>query len=318
MFRLVCPALLLASVSAIPLLVDRSTAAINTTMVYDFKNVPITKDIQYVPCFDNFTCTNIEVPLDYDDLAAGTTNIAFIKHPARKQPSRGDIIFNPGGPGGSATGFSVSPALSLLPGLLGDEYNIIGMDPRSVDNSGPNLDCFKGHPRVRDFYDLQYSQAVDARSKTSLRLYFAAAGGFGDWCLRTLGDDARYANTPATARDMLQYAELLAESNKRPKQEAKVNFYGASYGSALGDTFAQLYPNRVGKFVIDANIDGDDYYRGNWSESLRQTDEAVHAFIDMCFEAGPACAFFSTTLLLTLSRRRSMPSALISKGLLLP
>jgi pimeloyl-ACP methyl ester carboxylesterase len=259
MFRLVCSALLLASVSATPLLVDRGTTTINTTMVYDFKNVPITKDIRYVPCFENFTCTNIEEPLDYDNLAAGTTNIAFIKHAARKQPSKVDIIFNLGGPGGSATGFFVSPALSLLPGLLGDEYNIIGMDPRGVNNSGPNLDCFKGHLRVRDFYDIQYSQAIDAHSEASLRLYFAAAGGFGDWCSRNLGDEARYANTPVTARDMLQYAELLAESNEQPKDEVKVNFYGASYGSALGDTFAQLYPNRVGKFVIDANVDGDDY-----------------------------------------------------------
>jgi pimeloyl-ACP methyl ester carboxylesterase len=262
-------------------------------MPYTFKDIPITKDIQYIPCFQNFTCTNIEVPLDYDDASAGTTNIAFIKHTARKQPAKGDIIYNPGGPGASAVGFMIQPLrFPALPRLLGDEWNIIGMDPRGVNNSGPNLDCFDGKPEIRDYYDVQYSLAVDSRSDASLRAYFANAGGFGDWCSQTLKDEANYANTPATARDMLHYAESLAETQGKPKEEAKLNFFGASYGSALGNTFAQLYPDRVGKFVIDGNLDVEDYYWGSWGTSLRQSDEAVQAFFDTCFKAGRLCPFF--------------------------
>lgn len=292
MARSAITAILLATASASPLITARNAATTNTTTVYDFKSVPVTKDIQYVPCFENFTCTNIEVPLDYDNLTAGTTSIAFIKHTALKQPAKGDIIYNPGGPGNSAAQIFVGAQFATLPRLLGDEYNIVGMDPRGVNNSGPNLDCFKGHPEVRNFYDKQYDHAVEPRSQASLRSYFAAAGAFGTWCSRSLGDEARYANTPAVSRDMLHYAELLAESKGQPKEQAKVDFFGASYGSVLGDTFAQLFPDRVGKFIIDANIDGDDYYRGNWSESLIQTDKAVHTFIEMCYDAGPTCAFF--------------------------
>jgi pimeloyl-ACP methyl ester carboxylesterase len=166
------------------------------------------------------------------------------------------------------------------------------MDTRGVNNSGPNLDCFKGRPNVRDFYDSQYATAVDARSELSLRAYFASAGGFGEWCSDALEDNAKYANTPAIARDMLYYAELLAESEGSSKENAKVNFFGVSYGSILGNTFAQLYPGRVGKFIIDANMDVDDYYRGPWSKSLHQSDEAVYRFIDTCFESGPSCPFF--------------------------
>lgn len=65
-----------------------------------FKDIPVTKDLSWTPCYGNYTCVNLEVPLDYEDLAAGTTNIAFIKWAATKQPALGDIIFNPGGPGG--------------------------------------------------------------------------------------------------------------------------------------------------------------------------------------------------------------------------
>jgi pimeloyl-ACP methyl ester carboxylesterase len=292
MVRLSAFAAPLLTVSASPLTTRMPAPHTNTSMVYTFNNVPITKDLQYIPCFENFTCTNIKVPLDYDNTNAGSTNIAFIKHTARKQPAKGDIIYNPGGPGGSAAGFFVGAGFPTLTNLLGDEWNLVGMDPRGVNNSGPNLDCFKGKPELRNFYDTKYAQAVDARSEASLRSYFADAGAFGDWCSSSLLDDARYANTPATARDMLQYAELLAESEGKPKEEAKVNYFGVSYGSALGNTFAQLYPDRVGRFVIDGNLDGDDYYRGSWGESLRQSDEAVHNFIDKCLEAGPNCAFF--------------------------
>lgn len=100
-------------------------------MVQRFQDVPITKDIQYIPCFDSYTCTNIEVPLDYDKPSAGTTNIAFMKLSAAQQPALGDIIYNPGGPGGSAVGslFDVGPKLIKL---LGGSYNIVAMDPRGT------------------------------------------------------------------------------------------------------------------------------------------------------------------------------------------
>ena len=283
---------LLTTAVAGPLSARVPDTSSNTSMAHSFQDVPVTKDIHYVPCFENFTCTNIEVPLDYEDESAGTTHIAFIKHTALKQPAKGDIIYNPGGPGDSAAGFFNSFKFASLPRLLGDEWNLVGMDPRGVNNSGPNLDCFEGKPELRDFYDTQYSQSVDARSEASLRTYFANAGGFGDWCSRTLTQEARYANTPATARDMLHYAELLAETHGKPKEVAKVNYYGASYGSVLGNTFAQLYPNRVGKFVIDANMDVEDYYWGSWVQSLHQADESVYTFFNTCFEAGSGCAFF--------------------------
>lgn len=284
---------LIATAAASPLsLYPRQTnSTTNSTMVYGFKDVPVTKDIQYIPCFENFTCTNIEMPLDRDNPDVGSTNIAFIKYAAAKQPAKGDILYNPGGPGGSAVDLFLGPTFSSLPTLLGDEWNIVGMDPRGVFNSGPNLDCFKGQPELRDVFNAQYYD-IDPRSEESLKKYFAHAGGFGDWCSQTLEDAANYANTPATAGDLLGYAELLAESQGKSKDEAKVNFYGASYGSALGTTFAQLYPDRVGRFIIDAVVDVEDYYWGSWSQNLLQGDESAVAFFKECFDAKQDCAFY--------------------------
>ncbi|KAJ4304877.1 hypothetical protein N0V90_000405 [Kalmusia sp. IMI 367209] len=268
-----------------------STKREYNTSVSSFKDVPITKDIQYIPCFDNFTCTNLEVPLDYDDEDAGTTNIAFLRYEAAHQPAMGDIIFNPGGPGDSGVN-NMIVLLDKLVALLGDSYNIVGMDPRGISNSGPLLDCFDGKPWLRDYYYTQIYAGIDPRSNVTLSVYYEMAGTFGTWCTQHLNETAKYVNTPATARDMLHYTELLAESQGKPRGDALVDYYGASYGTVLGATFASLYPDRVGKFLIDAVVDGNDYYHGNWSQNLLQADASVEAFFKYCAEAGPACALY--------------------------
>lgn len=262
----------------------------NGTMAQSFKDVPISSNLQYTPCFQNFTCANIEVPLDYDNPDAGTTNIAFLKYESPKQPAIGDLIFNPGGPGESAVGFFLTN-LELLTDLVGDSFNLIGMDPRGVNHSGPNLECFEGTPAIRDYFDSQLF-SVDARNEASVKKYYEESGAFGTWCSRTLNESANYANTPATAQDMLRYFELLAESQGQPREEALVNYFGGSYGSSLGTTFASLYPERVGRFIIDAVVDVEDYYFGNWSQNILQADEAIEAFFRLCVEAGPNCALY--------------------------
>jgi pimeloyl-ACP methyl ester carboxylesterase len=282
---------LAASTAASPALLQRESNATNTSMAQSFRDVPVTKDIQYIPCFDNYACTQLQVPLDYEDPDAGYTNIAFLKYEAVQQPALGDIIFNPGGPGGSAIG-DLKALLPQLLEILGDKFNIVGMDPRGVNNSGPLLDCFDGQLWLRDYYYDQLYSDVDPRSSVTISKYYEASGTFGTWCTQNLNKTAKYANTPATARDMLQYAELLAGSQGNPREDAKVHYYGISYGTVLGTTFAALHPDRVGKFVIDAVVDGDDYYHGNWSQNLLQADASVEAFFETCAEAGPLCAFY--------------------------
>ncbi|KAF2709935.1 hypothetical protein K504DRAFT_501236 [Pleomassaria siparia CBS 279.74] len=64
----------------------------------------------------------------------------------------GDVLFNLGGPGDSSVQFPLSESSrNMVPDLLGSSYNIIYMDPRRVNNSGPSIDCFSGHPAIRDF-----------------------------------------------------------------------------------------------------------------------------------------------------------------------
>lgn len=71
-----------------------------STMVYDFNKLTPSNEIKWAPCYDNFTCTRLQVPLDYDDLSVGNISIAFIKMEAAQQPAE-NLLVNPGGPGES-------------------------------------------------------------------------------------------------------------------------------------------------------------------------------------------------------------------------
>ena len=135
---------LAASAAALPY----SGRTNNTATIED---IPSTPYIRYTPCYEKFNCANLELPLDYHDPEAGTTNIAVIKHDATVQSPLGDIIVNPGGPGGSGFDTVRFSAEKLVP-ILGNSYNLVGMDPRGVDYSRPKLDC-NAREGLSDYYE---------------------------------------------------------------------------------------------------------------------------------------------------------------------
>lgn len=80
----------LAAVTATPLL-PRD----NGSMIWDFDELKPSPELDWKPCFENFTCTKLEVPLDYADPSVGKTGIAFLKY-SSQNPSAEDILINTG------------------------------------------------------------------------------------------------------------------------------------------------------------------------------------------------------------------------------
>lgn len=292
MIKTALPILNLAALAAASPLVLRQNNSTTNGSASTFADITTTKDIQWVPCYGgNFSCVSLEVPLDYDNSTVGTTNIAFVKHEASVQPALGDMILNPGGPGGSGVGMVL--AYKRWRSLLGQRYNLIGMDPRGVNNSGPNVDPLIDTPGLRNEYAVEMGFEYDSKSPAAVKKTFVHAGAYGDFTSQKLSDDTNYVNTPAIARDILHFTSLSASSRGENPDESKLNFFGVSYGSILGTTFAQLFPDRVGRMVIDGVMDPSDYYDGAWTKSVTQGDDAVRAFASQCFEASSKCAFFA-------------------------
>ncbi|KAJ4348554.1 uncharacterized protein N0V89_009931 [Didymosphaeria variabile] len=287
---LILSSLLLAASSANPI----SRDAANNTMVYSFDDVTPCTDLIWTPCYTNFTCARLIVPLDYAEPTVGNTTIAYIKLSSPTQPAE-DILFNPGGPGGSGVD-SVLNANAELLNKLGTSYNLIGFDPRGVNNSGPSLSCFPNDPASEELFASQIKRPINSKSPESVVREFEIMGAWGDWCSNVhRNDSAKYASTVATATDMLNYAEKKAVAEGTKPEEAKLWYWGVSYGTVLGSTYAALFPDRIGRLILDGVVDVETYYKGAWGD-LSQSDEAVLSFATACQAAGKdKCAFYSST-----------------------
>lgn len=239
------------------------------------------------------TCALLEVPRDYANESTGTLNIAIIKKPG-STPDAQEVLVNPGGPGGSSVDM-VLQSHALIEAKIGNEYSLVGIDPRGVNNSEPSSDCFPGYPiQTRNFVLQDVASAADITSELALKTQHQSILAYGKWCseMFAVNGTAKYAGTVATAQDMLHYIKLRAKDTGTSPEEAKLWYYGVSYGSILGPTFASLYPERVGRMIIDGVLDLEDYYNGGWENSIDETDKVAEHFFRHCFEAGPALCQF--------------------------
>ncbi|KAG9198044.1 hypothetical protein G6514_000619 [Epicoccum nigrum] len=261
--------------------------------VWDFKELTPSADLVWTPCYQNFTCSVLEVPLDYSNDSVGTVNLAIIKMPGDTEDAQ-EVLLNPGGPGGSSVAM-VLQSHEAVQAKIGTQYSLVGIDPRGVNNSGPSSDCFEGYPYVarNAFLENVYTPA-DITSDYDLRQTHGYMNAYGKWCssVYAVNETARYAGTVATAQDMLHYIELRAKSKGEPPEEAKLWYYGISYGTLLGGTFASLYPDRIGRMIIDGVMELEDHFNGGWEKSIVDNDEASRFFFKRCFEAGPALCKF--------------------------
>jgi pimeloyl-ACP methyl ester carboxylesterase len=233
------------------------------------------------------------VPRDYANETAGTLNIAVIKKPG-STPDAQEVLVNPGGPGGSSVNMVLSD-YARIQAKIGSEYSLVGIDPRGINNSEPSSDCFPDYPfQTRNAFLVDALGLADITSEMALRTQHQSILAYGKWCSDIYGVNgtAKYASTVATAQDMLHYVKLRAGALGKSPNEAKLWYYGISYGSILGPTFASLYPERVGRMIIDGVLELEDYYNGGWEHAIDDSDKAAEYFFKQCFEAGPALCLF--------------------------
>ncbi|KAL4963747.1 uncharacterized protein BDV14DRAFT_209682 [Aspergillus stella-maris] len=255
--------------------------------VTDGDLIPPSSNLKWIPCFQNYTCARLQVPLDYGDPDRGSTAIAFIRLAARNATNNTrDVLINPGGPGNS--------------GIDSSEHNIVGFDPRGIGHSGPEIDSWPGHPENRAQFEKLFGTETSKASSKSLTNQLYAADLFGKSCTPSVGGtagSAAFISTPAVARDMLTFIKAEQRRLQGPVRETQLNYYEVSYGTILGTTFAHLFPDNVGRMVLDGVADAEDIYNGGWRHNLYDTDAAIHYFYEPCHSSGPqACAFWGPTV----------------------
>ncbi|KAI0818142.1 Alpha/Beta hydrolase protein [Xylaria sp. FL0064] len=293
MKRLVNPLLLLPSLGC------KADCYQNSGMVYGFDTIEPSVNLTWTPCFDDFTCSRLEVPLDYSNRSIGTTSIAFIKLAGKnatvESPS---IVIIPGGPGGSGVDL-LFEFQSFLGPAIGEQYNFVSFDPRGVNNSGPSLDCFSGNAEARSAFSRVHVTGVTNVSSTSLEEQYYSSSIFGEWCndaVEKKSPHGYYVTTPAVAQDLLTFIEAEAEAAGQSPSDAKLWCYGGSYGTIIGTTFASMFPDRVGRMLLDGIMNAEQYYTNDWRDAVDQMDETIDKFSTLCHAAGPEkCSFWGPT-----------------------
>ncbi|KAJ6604116.1 Alpha/Beta hydrolase protein [Mycena vulgaris] len=259
---------------------------------FDWKTLTATDGLNWTACYSGFECSLLQVPLDYDATEKGNASIAVVRIPstAPKSEYLGPILFNPGGPGGSGVSAVVSVGPSFAE-FLGPQFDIVGFDPRGISFSTPAVSFFNTAAE-RELWtpsdlNLRYP-SLNATSEVASNQWaqFQLIGQLAEE--RDTDEVFQYITTDNVARDMLRITEAFGFD--------KLQYWGVSYGSLLGATFATLFPDKVGRIAIDGIMDWEAWYSGNLTGSMTDTDKTLQTFFDSCVAAGPdGCAFYSTT-----------------------
>ncbi|KAK4195980.1 Alpha/Beta hydrolase protein [Triangularia verruculosa] len=203
-------------------------------------------------------CSHLLVPMDQFNASNNGLsnekhfNISINRLRGRNATANGNIniFLNPGGPGGSATSmvYGLGPQLHSI---VGENFNLLGFDPRGVGSSTPSISD--------DYWasGLKYSEA----------------------CKQAMGEHGEYINTPQTAAEMNSILNALGQRD--------MYYWGFSYGTLLGQTYATMYPERSKRIVVDGVVNQFQWYTSfTYPESTVDANNVFHGFLDECIKAG--------------------------------
>ncbi|KAF7795724.1 hypothetical protein EIP86_006889 [Pleurotus ostreatoroseus] len=224
----------------------------------------------------------VTVPLDYANSDGPKAFVALAKVPSKVSTSdrayRGPILFNPGGPGASAIDL-IRGAGQGFQAVLGEEYDVIGFDPRGVGRTLPLLNVFPDETegfrwRVQsDALPLpNITEDAVARLRAQSIIYAQLAES-------RVADVAPYVTTALVCRDMLS---IMAAHGRD-----KLQYWGFSYGSVIGATFAAMFPDRIERMTLDALF----------SDNLLDADKVLDWFLQECVAVGSEqCVFHASSV----------------------
>jgi len=213
--------------------------------------------IQWSPCYQNvaasfppalgahYECAQVQVPLDYDQPNGAVLSLALVRVPASDPDNyRGSLFLNPGGPGGSGVNFALyfGPIAQFFVGPVANQFDIVGFDPRGIGRSTA-LKCFGNFSQVvQSFPPIPFPVTPFEVS------FFEDAGELlDDQCTQRGNKVLEHMSTANVARDLDLLRKTLGNDH--------LNYLGLSYGSYLGQTYANLFPDQVGALVIDGVLD---------------------------------------------------------------
>lgn len=237
--------------------------------------------LTWTKCLQKLECATFQVPLDYREPAGRSITITAARAKATTGGARGNLVLNPGGPGGSGVTY-IQDAGLIVSAAIRREYNLVSFDPRGLTRSTP-LQCFDDK-QTDAFLEVDPTPDTAAEEQalrdSSNRLITACR----------LADTGlmQHVSTVEVARDMDILRGLLGD--------ARLHYLGKSWGTALGKAYAALFPKRVGHFVLDGAVDVTLPLTTAGIEQARGFETAANRFINWCIKQGKCVLGSSPTI----------------------
>lgn len=224
-----------------------------------------------------FQCGSIKVPLDWDKPSGKKIEIALVRKFTNN--AVGSVLINPGGPGASGIDFLTTNYNDIGTQTLRDAYTFVSFDPRGVSRSA-KVTCYDAKGTDHLLYD---TNGAEPGSDKDIALQRAELKKFADVCKMNTGKVLGHVDTASAARDMDVIRAVLGDE--------KLNYLGYSYGTFLGTTFATLFPEKVGRFVLDGAIDPRVSDEQQSVNQLRGFNLALNNYLKDCLANQEDCSF---------------------------
>lgn len=255
-----------------------------------------TQILKWSNCDGGMQCSTATAPLDWSDPGGESIELALVRQPATSSARVGSLLVNPGGPGGSGVDFVKDSVDYATDQRLQSSFDIVGFDPRGVNRSTP-VTCYSDPAELDSYlYDIlpgtPGSDDWIAAAADSTRL-------FGERCLELTGPLLGNVDTISAARDLDMLRAILGDTT--------LNYLGYSYGTLLGQVYADLFPDKTGRLVLDGAVDpASDDFEGTVTQA-QGFESALRAFLEDCRSAkdcpfpGPVDASMTTIRALLVS-----------------
>jgi pimeloyl-ACP methyl ester carboxylesterase len=281
--RLVCVVAVLVTATAAPLLPAQAIAQ---------------PAIAWEPCalpeLPTRECAKLAVPLDYDEPDGATISLALARGPATDQANRiGSLILNPGGPGNGL--FSLPMQYAALPETVRERFDVVEFDPRGIGESAA-VHCFASSSEQVAAVAKMPRVPVGPEEEAALQ---QATAEMLQGCAERNADTLAHLSTANVARDMDRLRQAVGDE--------ALTYIGTSYGTFLGETYANLFPDTIRAMVLDGVINPPSYVSFDHGDgdivgpetasflrilSPEGSADTLQEFFAECAAAGPdRCAF---------------------------
>lgn len=228
--------------------------------------------VQFSSCGDKLRCAEISAPMDWSDPASESISLALAYRVSDLGEGQPFLLFNPGGPGSSGVDWITQSSEYLGTARLRREFNILGFDPRGVGSSSA-VECLSD----AEYEDFLYGvSGAELGSEADIAATRSAIAEFTASCQSNTGELLGFVDTVSAARDMDLIRALIGAE--------QLNYLGYSYGSFLGTTYATLFPERVGRFVLDGAIDPTVEGKDQTLAQVVAFENSLRAFLTGCRE----------------------------------